>query len=111
MTATDPAMLATPATGVPLTTGPAADAVFAASLDLASTLDADDVEPKLLRAASELLSADGASVWRIHGESLICPIAIGHGANQLVGRRADSNTITTLLDGEDALEVLAVPMT
>jgi RND family efflux transporter MFP subunit len=110
MAAIDPAMLETPAAGVPLTVGPAADALFATSLDLASTLDADEVEPKLLRAASNLLSAEGASVWRLHSGSLVCPIAIGHGASQLVGRRANPDEIALLFEGEEALSVLAVPL-
>jgi RND family efflux transporter MFP subunit len=110
MAAIDPAMLETPAAGVPLTVGPAADAVFATSLDLASTLDADEVEPKLLRAASNLLCAEGASVWRLHSGSLVCPIAIGHGASQLVGRRANADEIALLFEGEEPLSVLAVPL-
>jgi RND family efflux transporter MFP subunit len=110
MAAIDPAMLATPATGVPLSSGPAADALFAASLDLASTLDANDVEPKLLRAASDLLGADGVSVWRLHEGSLICPIAMGHGAGQLVGHRANRDEIGTLFEVEEALAVLSVPV-
>jgi DNA-binding protein YbaB len=110
MAAIDPAMLVTPAAGVPLNPGPAADVVFAEALDLASTLDADEVEPKLLRVASKLVSADGASVWRVHGDSLVCPIAIGDGAETLVGRRAEGEEISTLLDGEEALTVLAVSL-
>lgn len=110
MAAIDPAMLATPAAGVPLTPGSAADALFAASIDLASTLDGDQVEPKLLRAASNLLGADGASLWVVHEGSPICPVAIGHGAERLVGRRAATDEIGTLLDGEQALAVLSVPL-
>ena len=49
MAAINPAVLATPAAGVPLTPGPAVDAWFSAALDLASTLDANEIEPKLLR--------------------------------------------------------------
>jgi RND family efflux transporter MFP subunit len=84
--------------------------VFATSLDLASTLDADEVEPKLLRAASNLLCAEGASVWRLHSGSLVCPIAIGHGASQLVGRRANADEIALLFEGEEPLSGLAVPL-
>ena len=109
--AIDPAMLATPVTGVPLTPGATADAWFAATLDIASTLDANEIEPKLLRAATDLLSADGASFWQMHQGSLICPVAIGEGAARLVGRRAASDEITTLLEGEEALAVLSVPLT
>src|SRR6478672_9637954 len=110
MAAIDPVMLATPAAGVPLSPGPAADAWFSATLDLASTLDADAVEPKLLHTATDLLSADNVSLWRLHDGSLICPIAIGDGAGQLVGRRADAEAIASRLEGEDALAVLAVPL-
>jgi RND family efflux transporter MFP subunit len=110
MAAIDPAMLATPVTGVPLTPGPSADAWFAVTLDVASTLDADDLEPKVLRAATNLVAADGASIWRWHEGTLICPIAIGQGANQLVGRRASTDELAGLLDGEEALTALAVPV-
>jgi RND family efflux transporter MFP subunit len=109
--AIDPAMLATPVTGVPLTPGPSADAWFAATLDIASTLDATEIEPKLLRAATDLLSADGASFWQMHQGSLICPVAIGEGAGRLVGRRAAGGEVATLLEGEEALAVLSVPLT
>ena len=109
--AIDPAILATPVTGVPLTPGPTADAWFAATLDIASTLDANEIEPKLLRAATELLGADGASFWQMHQGSLICPVAIGEGATRLVGRRAASEDLATLLDGEESLAVLSVPLT
>jgi len=111
MAAIDPAVLATPAAGVPLTPGPNADALFTAAVDLASTLDSDQLEPKLLRAATNLLGVDGASLWRAYEGTLICPIAIGHGADRLVGRRATPDEIASLLEGEQSLATLAVPLT
>jgi RND family efflux transporter MFP subunit len=110
MAAIDPGLLATPAAGVPLTPGPAADAWFAATLDIASTIDGDEIEPKVLRGAMDLLSADGASLWRVHEGSLICPVAIGDGANRLVGRRVVLEEIAALMEGEETLAVLAVPL-
>ena len=95
MPAIDPAVLATPAAGVPLTPGLAVDAWFSAALDLASTLDANEVESKLLHTATTLLSADGVSLWQMHDDSLICPVAIGEGAQQLVGRRAMRRPLRT----------------
>jgi RND family efflux transporter MFP subunit len=103
-------MLSTPAAGVPLTLGPAADALYSAALEIASTLDADELEPRLLRAAIGLLSADGASLWRVHDGSLICPVAVGEGAQRLVGRRASHDDVATLLEGEESLAVLSVPL-
>ena len=111
MAAIDPAVLATPAAGVPLTPGPAVDAWFSATLDLASTLDADEVEPKLLHAATTLLSADGASLWQMHDGSLICPVAVGDGAQRLVGQRAPGDDLTQPLDGEDSVAIVSVPLT
>src|SRR5689334_2924197 len=111
MAAIDPAVLATPAAGVPLTPGPAVDAWFTATLDLASTLDANEIEPKLLHAATTLLSADGASLWQMHGDSLICPVAVGDGAQQLVGRRAAADDLAQALDAEQSLAVVSVPLT
>jgi RND family efflux transporter MFP subunit len=111
MAAIDPAALATPAAGVSLTPGPAFDALLDATLDIASTLDANDLEPVVLSAATNLLSADGASVWQLHGESLICPIAIGPGANRLVGRRASLDEVAAMVEGEESLAVLAAPLT
>jgi membrane fusion protein (multidrug efflux system) len=110
MAAIDPAMLATPASGVPLAPGPTADVWFAATLDIASTLDADDLEPKVLNAATSLLSADGASIWRPYEGTLICPIASGQGANVLVGRRASIDELGSLLEGEEALATLSVSL-
>src|SRR5689334_24119484 len=110
MAAIDPAVLATPAAGVPLTPGPAVDAWFSAALDLSSTLDADEVESKLLHTATELLSADGASLWQLHDGSLICPIAIGQGAERLVGRRATQEELDALQEGEESVSVASVPL-
>ena len=111
MAAIDPAVLATPAAGVPVTPGPATEAWFSATLDLASTLDADEVESKLLHTATDLLNADGASLWQIHDGSLICPIAIGHGAERLVGRRAAGDELEALQEGEESVSVVSVPLT
>jgi len=111
MAAIDPAVLATPAAGVPLAPGPAVDAWFSATLELASTLDANEVEPKLLHAATTLLSADGASLWQLHDGSLICPVAVGDGAQRLVGRRASGDDLTQPLDGEDSIAIVSVPLT
>jgi RND family efflux transporter MFP subunit len=111
MAAIDPAMLATPAAGVPLTPGPATDALYAAALDLASTLDADDLETKLLQSVSTLVGADTVSLWRLHGDSQACPVAIGHNATQLLGRRSDAEALAELLDGEEALAIVTVPIT
>jgi RND family efflux transporter MFP subunit len=111
MAAIDPAALATPAAGVSLTPGPAVDALSDAMLDIASTIDANELEPTVLRAATRLLSADGASLWQMHDGSLICPIAIGPGANRLVGRRAAANDVADLVEGEESLAVLAAPLT
>jgi len=111
MAAIDPAVLATPAAGVPLTPGPAVDAWFSATLDLASTLDANEIEPKLLRAATSLLSADGASLWQMHDGSLICPVAVGDGAQRLVGRRSSGDELAQPLDGEDSVAIVSVSLT
>ena len=111
MAAIDPAVLATPAAGVPLTPGPAVDTWFSATLDLASTLDADEVESKLLHTATDLLSADGASLWQMHDGSLICPIATGEGAERLVGRRVTDSELEALQEGEESVSVVSVPLT
>ena len=110
MAAIDPAALATPAAGVSLTPGPAVDALVDAILDIAATLDANELEPAVLRAATNLLGADGASLWQVHGGSLICPIAIGPGASRLVGRRAGPEDIGALIEGVESLAVLAAPV-
>ncbi len=88
MAPTDPATLSTPATGVSLTSGPSFDAVFGAVLEIAGTIDKDQIEPRALRSALALLSADGASIWLTHEGTLACPVAIGHHAGALLGRRA-----------------------
>jgi len=111
MAAIDPAVLATPAAGVPHTPGPAVDAWFSATLDLASTLDANEVEPKLLRAATSLLNADCASLWQMHDGSLICPIAVGDGAQRLLGRRSPGDELAHPLDGEDSVAIVSVSLT
>ena len=110
MAAIDPAALATPAAGVSLTPGPSLDALVDAMLDVASTLDPNEVEPALLHAAMELVSGDGASMWQSHDGSFICPIAIGPGANRLVGRRVAPNDVAALVEGEESLAVVAAPL-
>ena len=110
MAATDPALFATPATGVPLTRGPNADGWFAATLDLASTLDASELESKLLRVATSLASADTASLWHPHDGALICPVAVGDDASRVVGRRAALDELASMLEGEANLAVVAVPL-
>src|SRR3954464_7158462 len=84
MAPTDPALMSTPAAGVSLTSGP----VFGAVLEIAGTIVKDQIEPRALRSALALLSADGASIWLTHEGSLACPVAIGHHAGALLGRRA-----------------------
>src|SRR4051794_23110953 len=100
MTPTDPALMTTPATGVSLTSGPAFGPLFDAVLEVAGTLDPDQIEPKTLRAATALLSADGASIWVAQDSTLICPVAIGNGAEQLVGRRAPTEDLDSPFDDE-----------
>jgi len=111
MAATDPALLATPAAGVPLTPTPGTDALFAAILELTSTLDPDEIEPKTLRSALALLAAEGASIWIPYEGTLACPVAVGQNAKQLGGSRAPSlDELSGPLEGEENVAVLAVPL-
>ena len=105
----DPALLATPATGVSLTPRPAFDALFGAVLEIAGTIDADQIDPRVLRAALALLSADGTSLWVAHDGSLACPMAIGHHANELLGRRASLADLGAPFDDEGSLVVVTAP--
>ena len=105
MTATDPAALVTPPAGVPLTPSVDSNALFSAILDIAGTVDRDQIEPVVLRAATALLSADGASFWVVHGGALACPIAIGHGASQLLGKRSEAAELAGGLDTEESVAV------
>jgi Barrel-sandwich domain of CusB or HlyD membrane-fusion/GAF domain len=106
MTTTDPALMTTPATGVSLTSGLAFGPLFDAVLEVAGTLDPDQIEPKTLRAATALLSADGASIWVAQDDTLICPVAIGNAAEQLVGRRAPAEDLESPFDGEGPVAAL-----
>ena len=105
MTATDPAALVTPPTGVPMTPSVDSSALFAAVLDIAGTVDRDQIEPVVLRAATSLLAADGASFWVTHSGALACPVAIGHGASQLLGKRAEPAELAAALDTEESVVV------
>ena len=110
MTSLDPALLATPPTGIPVTPPPdspaaAPTALFAAVLELVATLDAQDVETRLLRAASNLLTVDTASIWIPHGDGVACPVAVGEHAAQLVGVRLPGADLNVALPGEEALVV------
>ena len=108
MTSLDSAALMTPPAGNPVT-APTEDrstaALFAAVLELAATLDAQEVESRALTAAIELLAADTASIWVPHGGGLACPVAIGEHASQLVGARLSSDDLDEVLAGEEELAV------
>src|SRR5687768_2127562 len=114
MTSLDPALLATPPTGVPVTgtsdAAPSSQAVFAAALELAGTLDARDVEAKVLRAATSLLSVDTASLWLPHGDGLACPVAVGEHASGLVGATLSPANLDTSLPVEDGLAVMTASL-
>ena len=105
MSATDPSALVTPPTGVPLMQAVDSGTLFAAVLEIAGTVDRDEIEPAVLRAATTLLSADGASFWVVHAGTLACPIAIGHGASALLGRRAEEPDLRAALDIEQSVAV------
>ena len=110
MTSLDPALLATPPTGVPVTgasdAATASPAVFAAVLELAGTLDARDIEAKALRAATTLLGVDTASLWVPHGDGFACPVAVGEHAAGLMGARLSSTDVDARLPAEDGLTVM-----
>src|SRR5215218_5924737 len=109
MAPTDPALMSTPATGVSLTSGPASDAIFGAVLEIAGTIEKDQIEPRALRSALALLSADGASIWLTHEGSLACPVAIGHHAGALLGRRAAHAELGASFEDEGPTVALSAP--
>src|SRR5688500_16548434 len=114
MTSLDPALLATPPTGVPVTdesdNTASSPGVFAAVLDVAGTLDARDVETKVLRAATNLLSVDTASLWLLHGDGLVCPVAVGEHAAGLVGARLPATDLDASLPAEDGMAVITASL-
>src|SRR5688500_780824 len=114
MTSLDPALLATPPTGVPVTdesdNTASSPGVFAAVLDVAGTLDARDVETKVLRAATNLLSVDTASLWLPHGDGFACPVAVGEHAAGLVGARLPATDVDAALPAEDGLTVMTASL-
>jgi RND family efflux transporter MFP subunit len=113
MTSLDPALLATPPTGVPVTGASdlaSSSAVFGAALELAGTLDARDVEAKVLRAATSLLTVDTASLWLPHGDGLACPVAVGEHAAGLVGASLPSTDLDAQLPAEDGLAVITASL-
>jgi RND family efflux transporter MFP subunit len=110
MTSLDPALLATPPTGIPVTPSPdslvaAPAALFDAVLGLVATLEAQDVETRVLRAASSLLTVDTASIWVPHGDGLACPVAVGEHAPQLLGVLVSGADLDVALPGEEDLVV------
>ena len=109
MTTVDPA-LTTPPTGVPVTEpGDPPTSIrrlLAVTLDLANTRDAQDVEAKTLRAATELLAADTVSLWVPHGDAFACPVALGDHAAVLLGARHPTNALDAALPAEDGMVVM-----
>jgi GAF domain-containing protein len=95
----------TPPTGVPLAPAAESTALFSAVLDIAGTVDRDQIEPAVLRAATSLLAADGASFWVAHDGALACPIAIGHGASELLGKRTEQGELGAAFTTEQSVAV------
>jgi RND family efflux transporter MFP subunit len=114
MTSLDPALLATPPTGVPVTgesdVTPSSPGVFAAVLEVAGTIDARDIETRVLRAATNLLSVDTASLWLPHGDGLVCPVAVGEHASGLVGARLPATDLDASLPVEEGLAVITASL-
>jgi GAF domain-containing protein/biotin carboxyl carrier protein len=110
MTTMDPALLATPPAGVPVTDpaeGPSsAQRLFETALELAATLQTQDVESKALRAATDLLTVDTVSLWFPHGDGIVCPVAVGEHASALVGARVKVDGLDGVLAVEDGMAVM-----
>ena len=106
----DPALLATPPAGMPVTDpaeGPSpAHRRFATALELAGTLQSQDVESKALRAATDLLTVDTVSLWFPHGDGIVCPVAVGEHASALVGARVKVDGLDGVLAAEDGMAVM-----
>jgi len=115
MTRLDPAFLATPPSGVPLdppldgSTTPA-QVVFDAVLDVTATLDANEIEAKVLRAASNLLAVDTVSLWVSHNGALVCAVAVGGNAAALLGSQSTADEVCNPLAAEDRVAVVAAPL-
>jgi RND family efflux transporter MFP subunit len=111
MSRLDPALLATPA-DVPVVSSPEAGsgAVFASALELTATLDAGEVESKLLRAATSHLLVDNASLWFARGDGMVCPVAVGENAAALVGAQVAGTEVGGTLAAEESVAVMAAPL-
>lgn len=86
------------------------DPVHAASLDLIATLDARDIETKILGFANAIFHADRVSLWAERDGSLICWVATGDGAEHVTGTTRSPDTIANPFDDESSMSVLGVPI-
>jgi GAF domain-containing protein len=100
---------ATPPEGVELHPG-VSDPVHGALLDLASTLDALELETKTLTFARAILRADRASAWVDRDGALTCWIAAGDGADKVTGATVSSDTLEETLDDEEGMSVAVAPL-
>ena len=113
MTSIDPALVATPPAGVP--TGPsvvatATHAVFDSALDLTATLEADEIDGKILRAVTRFIAADGASLWLAKDDGVACSAAVGGRAKTLVGSLTSPEELLGALPSEESMAVLTASL-
>ncbi|MFN2421612.1 MAG: GAF domain-containing protein, partial [Gemmatimonadota bacterium] len=62
-----------------------ADLLYRASLEFNSTLDFDELLPRLFDRILELLDAEAGSIWLRSEDQLVCRLARGPAADQLEG--------------------------
>jgi hypothetical protein len=108
-----------PVTLLPMTATPvdqaalspdAADPIHDALLELAATLDQQELENKLLTFTLAILHADRASAWIERDDVLTCWVASGDGAEAVIGASGPPEALELAFDDEEGFAVLAAPL-
>jgi multidrug resistance efflux pump/GAF domain-containing protein len=107
VTATDLPLTATPVGQAALSD--VSDPLHSALVELASSLDAREIETNMLAFASRILRADRISAWIERDGSLTCWIANGEGAEQLTGATAPLEALEPTMEDEEGLAILVAP--
>jgi len=108
VTLTDLPLTATPTGQTAFPDG--SDPLHGALVELASSLDAREIETKTLNFARAILRADRASAWVERDDAFTCWIASGDGAERVTGASGPLDALNRPMEDEDGMTVIVAPL-
>jgi len=108
VTLTDLPLTATPTGQAALPDG--SDPLHGALVELASCLDAREVETKTLNFARTILRADRVSAWVERDEAFTCWVASGDAADRVTGASGPLDALNRPMEDEDGMAVIVAPL-